>query len=171
MRESKSSVSAKKKSMKVITKHHRNWDDEEISPITFEDLARYLGVDIQPDGNIRLPRALWKSYLENLSKAHLNPIQKIEAIRQTLASKIKYQLRLSDHGLEEVRKINWLIRKYVKKILHLPTWTSTAWIHHRNGFNIPNLVTTNMISNKENEISTLKMKSQQMSQHNSLEMN
>lgn len=95
----------KKKSMKVITKHHRNWGDEEISPITFEDLARYLGVDIQPYGNIRLPRALWKSYFENLSKAHLNPIQKIEAIRQTLVSKIKYQLRLSDHGLEEARKI------------------------------------------------------------------
>lgn len=47
-----------------------------------------------------------------------------------------------------------MIRKYVKKILHLPTWTSAAWIHHRNGFNIPDLVTSNMISNK----ATLKMK-------------
>lgn len=65
MRESKSSVSAKKKSMKVITKHHRNWGDEEISPITFEDLARYLGVDIQPDGNIRLIKSAPESNPKN----------------------------------------------------------------------------------------------------------
>ena len=145
----------KKKLMKVITKHHRKWGDEEIPPINFEDLARYLGVEFQPDGNIRLPRALWILYLENLSKAHLNPIQKIEAIRQTLVSKIKYQLRLSGHGLEEARKMNWLIRKYVKKILHLPTWTSTSWIHHRNGCNIPDLVASTMITRIN---ATLKMK-------------
>ena len=105
----------KNKLRKVITKHHRKWGDEEIPPINFKDLARYLGVDFQPDGSIRLSRALWISYLENLSKVHLNPIQKIEAIRQKLVSKIKYQLHLSDHGLEEAGKINWLIRKYVKK--------------------------------------------------------
>lgn len=90
--------------MKVITKHHHKWGDAEIPPITFEDLARHLGVDIQPDGNIRLPRALWKSYLDNLSKAHLNPIQKIKAIRQVLELKIKYQLRLSEYRLEEAKK-------------------------------------------------------------------
>ena len=37
----------KKKFMKVITKHHQNWGDEEIAPITFEDLARYLGVNVK----------------------------------------------------------------------------------------------------------------------------
>ena len=137
---------AKKQSMKVITKHHWQWSDVKIPPITFENLARYLGVDIQPDGNVRLPIALWESYLDNLSRAHLNPIQKFEAIRQILVAKIQYQLRFSDHGLEEVRKINRLIRKHVKQILHLPTWTSTAWIHHRNSYNILDLVTTTMIS-------------------------
>ena len=63
-----------------------------------------------------------------------------------LVAKIQYQLHLSDHGLQEARKINRLIRKYVKKILHLPTWTSTSWMHDRNGGNIPDLVTTTMIS-------------------------
>ena len=138
----------KNKLRKVITKHHRKWGDEEIPPINFKDLARYLGVDFQPDGSIRLSRALWISYLENLSKAHLNPIQKIEAIRQTLVSKIKYQLHLSDHGLEVARKINWLIRKYVKK-------TRTSWIHDRNGCNIPDLVPSTMITRTK---ATLKMK-------------
>ena len=60
-----------------------------------------------------------------------------------------------DHGLEEARKINRLIRKYVKKILHLATWTSTSWIHHRNGCIIPDLVASTMITRIN---ATLKMK-------------
>ena len=95
---------------------------------------------------MKLLRVLWESYLNNLSKAHLNPIQKVEATRQILTAKIQYQLCLSDHGLEEVRKINWIIRKYVKRILHLSIWTSTAWIHHRNSCNIPHFLTAMMIS-------------------------
>lgn len=69
-------------------------------------MQRFLGIDIQPDGNVRLPRALWESNLDNLSKADLNPIQKVEVIRQILVAKMQYQLRLSDHGLEEAGKIN-----------------------------------------------------------------
>ena len=34
-------------------------------------------------------------------------------------------------------------------ILHLPSWTSTQWIHHRKGGNIPSLVQTVMISRKK----------------------
>lgn len=136
----------KKQSMKVMAKHHQQWGKETIPPITFEELVRYLKVDNQDDGNVKLPRALRESNLCNLVKSHLNPIQKVEAIRQVLVTKIQYQLRLTDHGLEEARKINRLIRKYVKKILHLPTWTSTSWMYHRNGCNIPDLVTTTVVS-------------------------
>ena len=132
---------AKKQSMKVITAVHRRWGNEGIPSITFKDLARYLGVDIRPDGSVHLPRQTWINYLENLTKAQLNPIQKVDAIRSTIAAKIQYQLRLSDHGLEEARKLTRTLRKHLKKISHLPTWTSTSWIHHRNGCNIPDLTT------------------------------
>ena len=137
---------AKKQSMKVITAVHRRWENDGIPSITFKDLARYLGVDIRPDGSVHLPRQTWINYLENLTKAQLNPIQKVDAIRSTIAAKIQYQLRLSDHGLEEARKLTRTLRKHVKKILHLPTWTSTSWIHHRNGCNIPDLTTIVMAS-------------------------
>ena len=136
----------KKQSMKVMTKHQQQWGEETIPSITFKELVRYLEVDIQHDGNVKLPRALRESNLRNLVKSHLNPIQKVEAIRLVLVAKIQYQLRLTDPGLEEARKINRLIRKYVKKILQLPTWTSASWMHHRNGCNIQDLVTTIMIS-------------------------
>ena len=86
------------------------------------------------------------TYFKNLRESHLNPIQKVEAIRQILVAKIQYQLRLSDHGLEEARKLNRMVRKNVKAILHLPTWTPTSWIHHRSGGNIPDLATSTMVS-------------------------
>ena len=147
--------SGKKRTMKVMTETHRYWgpsateadrEANRIPSITFKDLVKYLGVEIQPDGSVRLPRKQWETYLQNLRRSHLNPIQKIEAIRQVVVAKIQYHLRLSDHGLEEARKLNRLIRKAVKEILHLPTWTATVWIHHQNGANIPDLTTTTMIS-------------------------
>ena len=76
----------------------------------------------------------------------LNPKQKIQVIRQSICATILFQLRLSDHGIEEARKLNRLIRGAVKKILHLPTWSD--WLHHRQGGNIPDLLTITMISRK-----------------------
>ena len=70
---------AKKQSMKVITAVHRRRGNEGIPSITFKDLARYLGVDIRPDGSVHLPRQTWINYLENLTKVQLNPIQKVDA--------------------------------------------------------------------------------------------
>ena len=46
----------KTKSMKVITKAHWKQGDEDIQSITFEELALYLGVEIRPDGSIKLPK-------------------------------------------------------------------------------------------------------------------
>lgn len=155
---------AKKQSMKVITAKHRKWGDEMIPSITFKDLVKYLGVEIGPDGRVRLPRKTWQTYLQNLEKSHLNPIQKVEAIRQVIVARIQYQIRLSEHGLEEARKLNRMIRKSVKRVLHLPVWTNTSWIHHRNGMNIPDLVATTMLTRTK---ATTKMKTSKdsISQH------
>ena len=133
-----------KKSMKVVTRTHRYWGNVEIPSITFDDLLKYLGVCITPTGNVQLPRKKCEDYLQNIAKSHVNPIQKVHVIRQVITAKIQYHLRLSDHGLEEVRKLHRLVRKYV--ILHLPTWTSNAWIHHREGCNIMNFVVSTVVS-------------------------
>ena len=137
---------AGKKTLKIITSAHRTWGRENIPPIIFKNLVKSLGVELRPDGEVKLQRKTWDSYLTNISAAHLNPIQKVDTICQVIIAKIQYQLRSSDHGLEEARKINRLIRKYLKKILDLPTWVSNNWIHHRNGSNIPDLVTATMIT-------------------------
>ena len=70
----------KKQTLKAITEKHWKWGCEDIPPITFKDPVRYLGVEIQPDGSVKLPRATWETYLKNLVAAHLNPIQKVNAI-------------------------------------------------------------------------------------------
>ena len=64
-----------------MAKHQRQWVEETIPRITFEELVKYLAIDFQPDDNARLPRTLWESYLRDLAKSHLNPIQKVKAIR------------------------------------------------------------------------------------------
>ena len=83
----------KKKTMKMMTAIDRRWGNKEIPSITFQDLGKYLGVELHPDGSVKLPRQLWEKYLENLRQSHVNPIQKIEAIRQLLIAKVQYQLR------------------------------------------------------------------------------
>ena len=48
--------------------------------------------------------------------------------------------------LKERERLIECVKRILKRILHLTTWTSTTWIHHRNGCNIPDLLTTTMIT-------------------------
>ena len=137
-----------KKSMKVLTRPHRCWNDLPIPSLDFNKLQKYLGTHIHHDGKIWLPRTTWKIKLDRLKACLLNPIQKVQVITQTICSTILFQLRLSEHGLEEARKLNSLTQGGVKKILHLPTWTSSNVIHHRHGANILDLLVTTMTSRK-----------------------
>ena len=133
--------------MKVITREHRWWDNLPIPSLDFEKL-QYLGVHIRHDGKIALPRSVWKTKLEPIMPCYLTPIQKVQVLRQSICSIILFQLRLSDHGLEDARKINRLIRGAVKRILHLPSWTSSDWLHHHHGANIPDILVTTMTVRK-----------------------
>ena len=75
-----------KKSMKVISQIHRWWGKLTIPSLNFEKLQKYLGVFIRHDGKISLPRAEWTVKLERLGSCHLNPIQKVQVIRQSICS-------------------------------------------------------------------------------------
>ena len=137
-----------KSSMKVITREHRWWGNLPIPSLDLEKLQKYLGIHIRHDAKIALPRSVWKTKLERIMSCYLTPIQKVQVIRQSICSIILFQLRLSDHGLEEAQKINRLIRGAVKRILHLPSWTSSDWLHHRHGANIPDLLVTTTTARK-----------------------
>ena len=114
-----------KKVMKVITATRQCWKGEPISSIDFEKLGKYLGLHINHAWKVELPRKMWKAYIEKIKKSCPTPLQKVRVIKEVIRSKILYQLRLLDHGLEEARKLNRIIRDKIKEILHLPSWTST----------------------------------------------
>ena len=92
---------------------------------------------------------MWKIYLERIKKSCLTPLQKVRVIKGVISSKILYQLRLSDHGLEEARKLDRIIRAKVKEILHLLSWTSTDWIHSKEGLGLMELQSTAMRARKK----------------------
>ena len=60
-----------------------------------------------------------------------------------------YQLRIADCSCGEIKRIQRSIRSTVKRILHLPEWTSTAWMHSKEGGQIPYLITKVMKSKKK----------------------
>ena len=73
--------------------------------------------------------------MENIPSC-LTVFQKLRVIKEVISSKIMFQFRLSGYGLEEVQKLDRIIRAKVKEILHLPSWTSTEWTHSKDGLGL-----------------------------------
>ena len=139
-----------KKAIKVITEIHRHyWKGQQIPSINFEKLGKYLGLHINHAGKVELPRKLWKLYLERIRKSCLTAFQKIRVIKEVICCKMLFQLRLSNHGLEEAGKLDRIIRGKEKEILHLPTWTSTDCLHSKEGLGLVVLQSNAMIARKK----------------------
>ena len=68
-----------KKSMKVVTKCHRKWNNHPIETIDFNRLSKYLGVYIPKDGEAALTKEEWDKQLERLRKSHLSLLQQDQA--------------------------------------------------------------------------------------------
>ena len=73
-----------KNSMKVVTDTHRWWRNTPIPSIGFVDLYKYLGVWIQPDGRIWIPKKQWEEMFSNISNSCLKPMQKLRCITQVV---------------------------------------------------------------------------------------
>ena len=129
-----------RKSLKVVTETHRWWKGKALPTMDFVTLSKYLGVKIDPDGAIALPMDEWLTMYENVKKSPLKPEQKIHAIKSCIIPKMTYQLRLSEVGITKRRKINAVIKRWFKQILHLPEWTSDDWIHSPNGGGLGNIL-------------------------------
>ena len=128
-----------KKSQKVVTEPHRWWKGVALPTMDYETLSKYLGVKIDPDGIIILPMKQWTEWFENMDKSPLKPEQKIHAIKTCIIPRMTYQLRLSEVGITKLKKVNVLIKRWFKKILHLPEWTCDDWIHSPNEGGLGNI--------------------------------
>ena len=49
-------------------------------------------------------------------------------------------MRLSEVGIGKLRKINVMIKKWFKKILHLPEWMPDDWVHSKVGGDLQNIL-------------------------------
>ena len=138
-----------KKAMKVITKVHQYWKGQPIPNINFEKLGRDLRLYINHEGRVKLPRNLWKVCLERIRKSCLTVFQKIQFFKEVICNKILFQLRLSNHGLEEAKRLDWIIRAKAKEILQLRSMSFTDWIHSKEHLGLIELQSNPLVARKK----------------------
>ena len=129
-----------KKALKVVTRDHRFWKGEAMPTMSYESMAKYLGVRLDPEGAIKLPEQQWKDWFNNVNTAPLKPEQKIIAIKTCIVPRMIFQLRVADAGIAKLRKINTMVKIWFKKVLHLPEWTPDCWIHLKAGGELTNII-------------------------------
>ena len=125
---------------KVSTNHHHWWKGEPLPSLTFDSLAKYLGVEFNPRGEIILPEKRWQSMFNNVQGAPLRPHQRAEIVKTWLIPKLTYQLRVSDIPMLKVAKVNRAVKILFKNLLHLPESTPDSWLHLPSGGGLPNLL-------------------------------
>ena len=69
-----------KKTVVVITEPHRWWKGEAIPTMDYEHLLKYLGVRLNPRGEVVIPWEKWEGWLKELKQAPLKPEQKIQIL-------------------------------------------------------------------------------------------
>ena len=118
-----------------------------LKSIEQEDFYKYLGTPIgmsswQPDHSTVL--STFKSELETVCASPLRPWQKIDALKTFVFTKLGYHLRASSMPTQylERRKggIDRWAARAVKRVLHLPTSASQAYLHtpqHLGGVGLP----------------------------------
>ena len=125
--------------LSCTTTPHRYWKGVAMASLTYKDLVKYLGVHLDPRGQVQINLTDIEAEMVNLLKSDLRMFQKADAIRSNLIPWWLHKLRLSDLPVTKMRKVDNLVKKYYKRILHLPEWTSDAWLHHPRGGRLINI--------------------------------
>ena len=107
---------------------------------------KYLGQMVGPSGFVKgYGMSLLKIKLERLTKSSLKPQGKLFVLRNQLLPSLNYILVLSEVYKGELERMDRMVRKAVRKFLHLPGDTPSASLHASvkdGGLGIPNLATT-----------------------------
>ena len=138
-----------KRSFKVVEEAHRWWKGVPLPSADHNKLMRYLGVNLNPLGEVVLPLDLWETWFERIRRTPLKPAQRIWSIRTIIIPRMMHQLRLADVGISKLKVINRLVRKNFKLFLHLPEWTPDCWILLRGGGNLGDLTSAILKARKK----------------------
>ena len=62
---------------------------------------------------------------------------------------MQHILRLSEAGISKLKTLNRKIKIWFKEVLHLPVWTSDAWIYAKSGGNLQDIAATILACRKK----------------------
>ena len=128
-----------KRSHKVSSSAHQWWKGVPMPSLTYDSLAKYLGVEFNPRGEIFMPQVKWKAWMTNIWEALLKLYQRAVVIKGWLIPRLMYQLQVSDIPTTKIKAINREIKHLFKEAVHLPEPTPDCWIHLLEGGVLPNL--------------------------------
>ena len=134
----------KGRAMKVVVEPHRYWNGVPIPSVHWDNLYKYLGVRILPNGCINVSEGKFKDMFQRIKGSKLKATQKLECITSVVLPRMLFELRLADTPIGILKRLNTLVRREVKELLRLPPWCPTDWIHSNGGLGIMDLAATTL---------------------------
>ena len=120
-------------------------DREVVPALKIGETYKYLGLKIGTNGyNIREITKTLIVQLDRLSEASFKPQQRLHALKVNVIGGILHTLVLVHVSLKTLRNIDWMIRRYIRRWLHLQSDTPTVMFHANTadgGLGIPSMVT------------------------------
>ena len=105
-------------------------DGEKVPVMTTEGSYKYLGLLVGPRGFLTgYPESLLDTKLDRLQKSALKPQQKLQVLRRQVICSIMYAVTLGEVSHGRMLAIDKSVRKFVRKICHLPHDTPNSALH------------------------------------------
>lgn len=117
---------------------------EPVNHIQPGELEKYLGARIDPWAGVTEDNWSVKlnTWISSLKETDLKPTQRLEILKTHMIPRIYYHLILTEASQNTVVKLDNIIKKAVKEILHLPADTTDGILYSKNkdgGLGIPKL--------------------------------
>ena len=120
-------------------------DGEVVPALKIGETYKFLKLKIGTNGyNIREITKTLIVQLDRLSEASFKPEQRLHALKVNVIGGILHTLVLVHVSLKTLRNIDWMIRRYIRRWLHLQSDTPTVMFHANTadgGLGIPSMVT------------------------------
>lgn len=105
-------------------------DSEALDFVTFDSPISYMGLIFNPAGLIPTDiKANLSTLLNNLGRLPAKPQQKLCILREVLLPRFHYSFSFYSYSIKTYNDFDVTIRKFVKKILHLPRDVPNAFFY------------------------------------------
>lgn len=120
--------SGRDKKVKVMTQPLFTINGQKIMQLGVNDTWKHLGVQFGSNGPLA-PKIQIETYLSRVTKAPLKPQQRLKILRTFLIPRFLHALVFGNTTFGLLRKLDIIVRKYVRGWLRLPTDVPIAFLH------------------------------------------